>query len=667
MRTQQRAADYRPDIDGLRALAVVAVMLYHAEIPGFGGGYVGVDVFFVISGYLITRLLAGSGARPLRMLWSEFYLRRARRILPALLLTSLVATVLAVIMLMPYDLTRFGKYLAASSLFLSNVPEWREGGGYLNSRAAYVAITHFWSIAVEEQFYLVYPAALFLIGTFVPGRRSAALLVLAGISLAVCVWGSYHQPLANFYLAPTRAWELLLGAVIAGNQAPWFRRPQVNDALALAALLSLAAVIRCYGNMTRFPGLSTVLPCAAAAVLLVTGQRQSSVVSRCLALPPLVFTGLISYSLYLWHLPALIFFSYYSIRPLGPMSLIGLLAAVYLLAVLSWKLVETPIRVRSHFRSNRAFLWAAGATNAIILTAGIVLWNSNGFPQRFPADFRVPDQAWMASRGSFAQCVNRAVDTIAQGGLCSDGPQDNAAPRALVWGDSHAMALLPAYRRLAAAHGVRVYFALKAGCRPLLDMTNRSYDADWQVGCLAFNAAVARAIHAIRPRVVILNAHWIDADADLSPLPSSAVDALQSNFGRGLQRTLDEIIAAGASACVVLDVPAYKYDLPYALNMASFRGIGVDFLTLSRTEALAQYRAPEHDFHLLEQRGMLRSVDPKDLMCSSDSCVYQVNGELLYSDWDHLSARGALFVSSAIDGCLRDIRAPGASAPTASR
>jgi peptidoglycan/LPS O-acetylase OafA/YrhL len=657
MSTQQRGADYRPDIDGLRALAVIAVILYHAEIPGFGGGYVGVDVFFVISGYLITRLLAGSGAKPLRMLWSEFYLRRARRILPALLLTSLVATALAVIMLLPYDLTRFGKYLTASSLFLSNVPEWREGGGYLNSRAAYVAITHFWSIAVEEQFYLVYPATLFLIGTFVPGRRTAALLVLAGISLALCVWGSYHQPLTNFYLAPTRAWELLVGAVIAGNEAPWLRRRQVNDALALAALLGLAAVIHWYGNMTRFPGLTTVLPCAAAALLIVTGQRQSSVVSRCLALPPLVFTGLISYSLYLWHLPALIFFSYYSIRPPGPMTLIGLLAAVYLLAVLSWKLVETPIRVRSQLRSNRAFLWAAGATNAIILAAGIVLWNSNGFPQRFPADYRVPDQAWMASRGSFAKCVNRAVDTIAQGGLCSDGPQDNAAPRALVWGDSHAMALLPAYRRMAAAHGVRVYFALKAGCRPLLDMTNRSYDADWQVGCLAFNAAVARAIRTIRPQVVILNAHWIDADADLGPVPSIAANALQSNFGRGLQHTLGEIIAAGASACVVLDVPAYKYDLPYALNMASFRGIGVDFLTLSRAAALAEYRAPEHDFHLLEQRGMLKTVDPKDLMCSPDSCVYQVNGELLYSDWDHLSARGALFVSSAIEGCLRDIPA----------
>jgi len=655
MTTRQRGADYRPDIDGLRALAVVAVILYHAQIPGFGGGYIGVDIFFVISGYLITRLLAGTGARPLRIPWSEFYLRRARRILPALLLTSLGAAALAVILLLPYDLTRFGKYLTASSLFLSNVPEWREGGGYLNSRAAYVAITHFWSIAVEEQFYLVYPLALWLIGTFAPARRTSALLLLALISLALCIWGSYRQPLANFYLAPTRAWELLVGAVIAGNEVPWFKRREVNETLALAALLSLAAVIHWYGNMTRFPGVTTVLPCAAAAVLIVTGQRQSSIVSRCLALPPLAFTGLISYSLYLWHLPALIFFSYYSIRPPGPMTLIGLLAAVYLLAVLSWKLVETPVRVRSRLRSDRAFLWAAGATNAVILAAGIVLWNSNGFPQRFPADFRVPDQAWMASRGSFAKCVNRAVATIAQGGLCSDGPQDDAAPRALVWGDSHAMALLPAYRSLAATHGVRVYFALKAGCRPLLDMTNSSYDADWQVGCMAFNAAVARAIRIIRPRVVILNAHWIDADADLGPVPTIAAGALPSNFGRGLQHTLGEIIAAGASACVVLDVPAYKYDLPYALNMASFRGIGVDFLTLSRSDAVAQYRAPEHDFHLLEQRGLLRTVDPKDLMCSSDSCEYQVNGELLYSDWDHLSTRGALFVTSAIEGCLRDI------------
>jgi peptidoglycan/LPS O-acetylase OafA/YrhL len=649
------APAYRPDIDGLRALAVIAVVLYHAQVPGFGGGYVGVDVFFVISGYLITRLLAGSADKPLRLQWSEFYLRRARRILPVLLLVSLVASVAAVAMLLPYDLNRFGKYLTASSLFLSNLPEWQEHTGYLNSRLAYSAITHFWSIAVEEQFYLVYPVTLYLIGRYCPHRRTAALAMLALLSLALCIWGSYRSPLANYYLPPTRAWELLLGALIAGNEVHWFRRRLLNDTIGILALLSLAMSVHWYGNMTRFPGLYTVVPCMATAMLIVTGRQHSAIVSRWLSLRPLVFTGLISYSLYLWHLPALIFFGYYNIKPLGPVVLGALLLALYLLAALSWQWVEKPVRTRAFLKSNRTFVWSALVSNAIILSIGIVLWHSDGFPWRFGAQVRVPDVAWIASRSGFEGCVTRSMDAVAHGDLCSLGPQDDTSPRALVWGDSHAMALLPAYRQLAQAHGVRIYLALKAGCRPLVGMTNSSYDHDWQAGCLAFNDAVVHAIEAIKPGVVILNAHWIDTDADLGAVPKLAGAAPESNFSRGLEHTLRAARAANAAACVVLDVPVFKYDLPYALDMASFRGISVDFLKLSRHDALAQFREPERAFHLFEQRGMLTTVDPKDLLCRDGWCAYEADGELLYGDWDHLSKRGALFVASAVDGCLRDL------------
>jgi peptidoglycan/LPS O-acetylase OafA/YrhL len=654
MSEQHFAPAYRPDIDGLRALAVIAVVLYHAQVPGFGGGYVGVDVFFVISGYLITRLLSGSGAQPLRLSWSEFYLRRARRILPALLLVSLLTTVAAVAMLLPFDLTRFGKYLTAASLFLSNVPEWSEHSGYFNARPAYVAITHFWSIAVEEQFYLVYPLTLYLIGRYLPGRRSAALLTLTIVSLALCVGESYRNPLPNFYLPPTRAWELLLGALIAGNEAHWFTRRRINDAFGVLALLSLVLVVRCYGDSTRYPGLYTLVPCVATALLIVTGRQRAAIVSRVLSTRPLVFTGLISYSLYLWHLPVLIFFGYYYIRPLSAAALTGLLAALYLLAILSWRLIEQPLRTRAVLRSNRAFLWSALATNAIVFAAGVTLWNSNGLPARFPPNLRIADESWMASRGGFAKCVNRTIDAVARGELCSLGPQDDAPPTALLWGDSHAMALLPAWRQLAAAHDLRLFLALKAGCRPLVGMTNTSYPPDWQRGCLAFNSAVASAIGIIKPRLVILNAHWIDADADLGPVSKAAGSPPASNFSRALEETLRAAQTVKASVCVVLDVPVFKYDLPYALNMASFRGIGVDFLQLTRAQALAEFSEPEADFHRFEQLGLLRTVDPKALLCRGDACAYEADGELLYSDWDHLSARGALYVSSALEGCLRD-------------
>jgi peptidoglycan/LPS O-acetylase OafA/YrhL len=383
------APAYRPDIDGLRAIAVLAVVLFHAGIPGFGGGYVGVDVFFVISGYLITAVLDGSAAQPLRPWLTEFYIRRGRRILPALFVTLLVAAVVAIAILLPSDLVRFGEYLSATTVFLTNFTAWREGVDYFRIPAAHVAIRHLWSIAIEEQFYLVYPLALFVISRRLPRHRAAALGALALASLAVCVWGSYYRPIANFFLAPTRAWELLLGATLATTEAYRVRHRIANELLAAVALLALIFIIYRYGAGTTYPGLYTLAPCAAAAALIVTGRQRSALVSRLLSLRPLVFTGLISYSFYLWHLPILSLVSYYSIVNISAVGSGALIAATYVIAAASWKLIETPIRTRGLLGSNRSFLVAALAVNSVVLGLGGMLYWTNGLPRRFPQEVQI--------------------------------------------------------------------------------------------------------------------------------------------------------------------------------------------------------------------------------------------------------------------------------------
>jgi peptidoglycan/LPS O-acetylase OafA/YrhL len=656
---QGLALSYRPDIDGLRAIAVVAVILYHAEIPGFGGGYVGVDVFFVISGYLITQLLAASAAKPLRSQLKDFYLRRARRILPALFATSLIVAVASLAILLPWDLATLGHYLAATPVFLTNAAAWATGGGYFSSKAAHVSITHFWSIAIEEQFYLFYPLTFAFICNHWPRLQRQGLIALAIASFALCIWGSYHSPAANYFMSPSRAWELLLGGVLATSGQRSLKSQIANELLAVAALVTLAFVTYWYGPTIRYPGWYAIAPCAASAILIQTGRHQSTLVGKLLSLRPCVFTGLISYSLYLWHYPVLVLARYYFLREFHGLRLSMLIAAIYILALASWKWIEVPIRTRQFPKSNRWFVSWALIVSIVILATGILFWKSDGLPWRFPPETRVQGIAWLWEGDFPPKCVHISFDKIAAGRLCSVGPQDDAAVRGVVWGDSHAMALLPAYEQLAKLHHMRLYFAVRTSCRPLLGTINKR--EDWSKQCSEFNAAAAQAVRQLDPRLLILNAHWTDVDTDLVSLSSEDVDPEASNFKRGLLKTLQASGSSNRSICIVMDVPEFKYVLPTALGVARKRGISEDFLKLTRTEAQERYRGPERDIRALaQQQPGVRYVDPKDLLCRGDSCIFESNGQLLYGDRDHLSWVGAQFVTSTLDGCFRDI-APAAN------
>jgi len=332
----------------------------------------------------------------------------------------------------------------------------------------------------------------------------------------------------------------------------------------------------------------------------------------------------------------------------------ALLGAVYLAAVLTWKFVEQPVRKRTIFKSSRTFVrWAAGA-DALLLLAGVVLWNSNGFPGRYSAELNDMDRDWMAVSDRMTACSNVPLERIVAGSLCSFGPAESTSV-ALVWGDSHAMVLLPAYEELARTRHVRVYVAILHSCRPLLDVTNMAESPLRRANCERFNAAVAQAVQRLQPSVVILNARWIDEDHDLAPHGIVPPAPGKSNFARGLEQTLLKVGANRRTVCAVLDVPSYKYSVPYAIGMARRRGIPEDFLTVTRNEALAQFLAPENDFRMLRRRGMLQTIDLKDALCSGKNCVYEANRALLYSDRDHLSVAGAYFVSSALAGAAPSI------------
>lgn len=637
---------YRPDIDGLRAIAVAAVILFHADVPGFAGGFVGVDVFFVISGFLITQLLVARAGLPAMSVLREFYLRRARRILPALLFVLLACALAAWWLLLPNDLIRFGKYLGLSSIMAGNFAAWSEGD-YFNSAVGFAPLLHLWSIAVEEQFYLLYPLALLASWRWWPRHLRMFLAAVGALSFALSLWGSVHHPVANFYLGPTRAWELLIGAGAA--------MLRVNDKrgawVAGASLAVIVGAVVMFRRDFHHPGVVTLLPAFATAALLSTGRAHSAPAHRLLSWRPLVFTGLISYSLYLWHLPFIVFATYYSITALSGMAMTLLLVMVYAVSAASWAWIEQPIRRGTQCGANRLFVAVMAAGFALCAFAGLWVWNSDGLPQRFDPSLRplIASANWHRDT---LRCLTLPLTAIAAGDMCRYGSPDAAAPRVLLWGDSHALAMLPAHEKLAQSSGTQLHFAALSTCRPLPFHETPGADRAMQMDCDAFNDAMVRAAEVLRPKVVILNAFWdypharVTARAGARPSPGGEVPLAQA-----LDATMQRLAAPGRRFCVVLDVPVRKHPLPYALVMAHRRGIGTEFLAAPEAASFARMRTLDRQFSGLSRADVL-VVDPKRALCREGRCETERDHQALYRDSNHLSIAGAEFVVSSLAPCF---------------
>ncbi len=634
---------YRADIDGLRALAVLPVILFHTRVPGFSGGYIGVDVFFVISGYLITQLLSRGSHLTLRAALADFYLRRARRILPALTLMLFVAAAAASFVLLPPDLERFGRFLAFAVVVLGNLVAWSSGGYFDTSSAALV---HLWSIGIEEQFYLLYPL-LYLAWLRTDARRGRVLLwSVATVSFAWCLAWMQSHPNVNFYAPMTRAWELLLGAIAAHAQWKGPARDWANELAAWVALVVLATCMAWFDRESAHPGLVTLVPCIATLLLLVTGAARDTSVSRLLRLRPLVFTGLISYSLYLWHAPVLSLSRYWTMQEFSAVQLASLLVALYLLAAASWRYVEQPLRTRRWLRSNRAFGSVFAGATALLLATGLVMWRSHGLPNRFDAEVELLTELPAPIPREVGACMTLAPDRIATGQLCTFGSA-NAARSVLLWGDSHALMLLPAFRSLHDGQ-TQLCFAAHSSCRPLLGHAELPSALRRQTRelteCAQFNEAMAAAIGRLAPDVVVLSGYWNLLDT---------TGSVQASLAQSLDATLSALHAAGPGVCVALDVPTQREAVPYMLAMAHRRGLPEDGLHLTLAQAIEQQSGPDAVFDAARAAGRIAVMDPKPALCGSGVCRLRGSeGRPLYIDSNHLSARATPLLSGPLAQCV---------------
>ncbi|MBN1929651.1 MAG: acyltransferase [Chlorobiaceae bacterium] len=669
--------NYRADIDGLRAIAVLAVLFFHTEVPGFTGGFVGVDVFFVISGYLITSIILKE-IKAEKFSIARFYERRIRRIFPALF--PVIAFVLAAGAYL-FDANAFkdlGQSIAATTLFSSNILFWRESG-YFAAPSLQKPLLHTWSLAVEEQFYIIFPLALAFIHRYLKGQYLLWVMAAFIISLVASIYGVAHHPGATFYLVPTRAWELMVGSMLALGALPDLSKDWQRNVLTLSGLAFILFSIFFYTEATPFPGASALIPVMGSGFIIYSGMGGGTrIAQRLLTARPLAFIGLISYSLYLWHWPLVVFAKYLMFRPFNGLDSAAIILASLLLATFSWKFIEQPFRGKQMLLPERKRLFAvAGVVMVVAVGLGGVVHLRNGMPGRidrfYPEITDVIDRAkndpiWDL-HGKWEEKTKEIGESITLPVVGKDG----IMPTFALVGDSHARALIPALERQAMQSGTAGYIITVSstpffqGVSIISSNDNGFNESAHNEDVLTFiqNRQEIQTIILIARWGSYIQGHWTTKSEDsMSIILADArgqyskkrSNALIMNVG--LTRTINALLAMNRKVILVSDVPEIGYDVPRVYMMQTI----FPFFT-KRTEfrpSIAEYNERQKEANaILEELDNLPNVTlvrPEKLMFDENGRGrIMANGKLLYRDDDHLSTDGALYVAPVFDEVFREM------------
>jgi peptidoglycan/LPS O-acetylase OafA/YrhL len=642
------ALQYRPDIDGLRAIAVLSVILFHAT--GRTGGFVGVDIFFVISGFLIARILFREVDES-RISIARFYERRIRRIVPALTAMMVIVVAAFAVIATPIDFKSLAQSAVATALFASNI-YFLLKSDYFDPSAEGAPLLHTWSLAVEEQYYLVFPLLVMWIGR--SGRRVPVLAGLLVASLLLSIVVTSINATQAFYLPVTRFWELLIGAMIASLPAPRLS-PRAVDAIAALGLVSIGASIVFFWPGMSFPGATALVPCLGAAALIFSGQTGGGRVHRIVAARPMVFVGLISYSLYLWHWPILVGARYVAFRALTPVEIVAALAAMFAMACLSWRFVEVPFRIG---RASRGRIFAiTAAIGAVTLAFGIGAQVTGGFPRRLPEPARGYAAAALDTNPRRAECDRPASARVVAGQACQLGA-DGVAPNFALIGDSFADALMPGIEDAARRVGRRGYALFHSGCFPFVGVKQDN------PACREASDAVLAFLKA-HPEIttVIVSARWTSAllgnrygqlaGEGWFIEDEQSYERSYAENARVFPRALDRMLGDLAPARIVLlaHIPEQRYDVPRALALSSEFGFpnSVDL-------PVHLHQARQAELRLVLAAAAARHpkveiIDVGALMCG-ETCPVRVGSNVLYVDDNHLSRAGAVSIAARVKTSL---------------
>jgi peptidoglycan/LPS O-acetylase OafA/YrhL len=639
-------AAYRADIDGLRAIAVLLVVVFHFKlVPGVSSGFMGVDVFFVISGFLITRIIREglhSGAFRLRTFW----IHRIRRLAPALIATTLLTLLAGWLWLLPPDFSKLAEQTIAAQLYYANIFYWRNVN-YFGLQAHDVYLLHTWSLAVEEQFYLLYPLTLLAIARWAKGRTALVLMLLAAISFGINLAFVGSKPQATFYLMPSRAWELLAGALLSVYVARVpHPRPKWATSAGLGGLVLLVTAVATYREGTVFPGWFALLPTIAGVLLIGAGSNGDNPVTRALSSRPLPYIGRISYPLYLVHWPINVFAVSALAADYSWAWRLAMLALSFALAASIYHLIELSVRSRLVQRRLSTTVHLYGGTLAAAVAFSGAILVTGGMPMRFSERVSHLASYLLDTPPELERCEYKRGVPIGPKTTCRLGNKA-AAPRWFVYGDSHAWAASGAVDRWLESIGQSGLLLYEAGCPPVRGVylaVPRGAD------CFAFNEASLSFLgQQSELSHVLLISTWRQAPEgilstafDHRLAPSESVSLFQRQFAA----TLNALHEQGKEVYVWEPLPGARANVPRAMAEAESRAArpSIDFTD-------AEYRA-EFGFFFDALRSnadlIAGTFSPERELCGSGRCATQIEGAPLYFDNSHMAYSSSTFWGRAM-------------------
>jgi peptidoglycan/LPS O-acetylase OafA/YrhL len=635
-----KSISYRPEIDGLRTVAVLPVILFHAGFSFFSGGYVGVDVFFVISGYLITSILLRELALN-KFSIRKFYERRARRIMPALFFVVFSCIPVAWVLMLPEELKDFGQSLVSVATFSSNIYFWLTAN-YFSTGAEEIPLLHTWSLAVEEQFYFIFPLLLAFFWKYGVSRLLGIIILLTIVSILLSEYGWRYNSVANFYLLPTRGWELLLGAILA---FPVFKsisnnqNVHVNNFLSNMGLAAVVFSIIYFDKNTPFPSLYSLVPVVGTCLILCFGTEKG-LSGKILSSKPFVAIGLISYSAYLWHQPLFAFSRIASDHEPSQLLMIALSISSLVLAYISWKYIEAPFRNNKLVKSNTIFIFS-GLGISILLLIGLTL--NYGYSVKAQgtlyAKFLEDEDATSPNYGLLYPGCN-AFDS--KFSVCATKP----TAEIFLWGDSFAAHLTQLFE----TDERGLVQATMSSCFPNTSFTphkdSGTYRQGWAKKCHKFNNDALQYILASKhiKFIVISSTYTWPLNSNLSYDGELHRSVSNQEYLDAIAKDLKSLKLSGKKVVIVGPTPTSNEK---SLKCAKKLLLDRDYDVILEERAISQcnFDHPPNKVDLflndISKRGDVAIFDPRSVLCDkNNACSMLVDGAPVYKDWGHLSPYG---------------------------